>query len=272
MKIVSFNVNGIRSINNKNKLGKKDDINNNVINYLINNIEPDIILLQEIKCNECNIDSLKIYNFNYIFMNTSTIKKGYSGVCILSKIKPINIFYNFENIGKYDFSFINEGRIITLEFENFYLITCYTPNSKPNLERLYERINIWEPLLRKYIKKLKKNKHVILAGDLNVAHNDIDIFTTFGHNRSPGFTIEERNEFTKLLKNCNLIDTFRFLYPNEIKYSYWSNMAKSREKNNGWRLDYFLVDKDLKDNIIESNILDDIYGSDHAPIILNINI
>jgi len=272
MKIISFNINGIRAINNKNKLGIKDTIDNNVINYLIKNIKPNIILLQEIKCSDCNIDSLKIYNYPYTFINTSIIKKGYSGVAILSDIEPLNIYYNFENIGEFDFSFIKEGRIITLEFDNFYLITCYTPNSKPNLERLDERINIWEPLIRKYIKKLKKNKHVILAGDLNVAHQDIDIFTPFGHSKSPGFTNEEKLSFTKLLKNCDLIDTFRFLYPDKIKFSYWSNMAKSREKNNGWRIDYFLIDEKLKNKIIESNILDNIYGSDHAPILLDIDI
>ena len=275
MKIISFNINGIRAINKKNIYGKQLNNNeDNVITNIIKDYIPDILILQEIKCAKCNIDELEKYNeeYPYIYMNNSTIKKGYSGTSILSKIKPLNIYYNFENYNeKLDYDFLHEGRIICLEFEKIYLIACYVPNSKPNLELLEQRINIWEKLIKNYIKKLNKKKSIIYCGDLNVAHEDIDIFSIKGHTKSPGFTNEERNEFSSLLKECNLIDSFRFLYPNEIKFSYWSNLGRSRINNKGWRIDYFLISNKLKNKLIESNILENIYGSDHAPILLELS-
>lgn len=274
MKIISFNINGIRAINKKNIYGNKIDKNEiNVITNIINDYEPDILILQEIKCNKCNIDEFEIYNqyYPYIYMNNSTIKKGYSGISILSKIKPLNIYYNFENYNnKLDYNFIYEGRIICLEFNNIFIIGCYVPNSKPNLERLEQRINIWEKLIQEYIKTLNEIKPVIYCGDLNVAHQDIDIFSIKGHSKSPGFTNEERNEFSILLKECKLIDSFRFLYPDKIKFSYWSNLGKSRINNKGWRIDYFLISNSINNILIESDILDNIYGSDHAPILLEL--
>jgi exodeoxyribonuclease-3 len=275
MKIISFNINGIRAINKKNIYGEQIKNNeDNVITYIIKNYIPDILILQEIKCSECNINELEKYseNYPYIYMNNSTIKKGYSGISILSKIKPLNIYYNFENYNeKLDYNFLYEGRIICLEFEKIFLIASYVPNSKPNLERLEQRIDIWEDLIKKYIKKLNKKKSIIYCGDLNVAHEDIDIFSIKDHHKSPGFTNEERNEFSILLKECKLIDSFRYLYPNEIKFSYWSNLGKSRLKNKGWRLDYFLISNKIKNKLIESNILENIFGSDHAPIYLELN-
>jgi exodeoxyribonuclease-3 len=276
MKIISFNINGIRAINKKNIDGKKIDKNEiNVITNIINVYEPDILILQEIKCSECNINELELYNecYPYIYMNNSSIKKGYSGIGILSKIKPLNIYYNFENyneIQQLDYNFLYEGRIICLEFNKIFIIGCYVPNSKPNLERLDQRINIWEKLIQKYINFLNKIKPVVYCGDLNVAHQDIDIYSIKGHSKSPGFTDQERNEFSILLKECNLIDSFRYLYPDKIKYSYWSNLGRARINNKGWRLDYFLISTKIKKILIESDILDNIYGSDHAPILLEL--
>jgi exodeoxyribonuclease-3 len=275
MKIISFNINGLRAINKKNINGKQIKNNeDNVITYIINNYKPDILILQEIKCAKCNINELDNYiqEYPYIYMNNSIIKKGYSGICILSKIKPLNIYYNFENYDVLDYDFINEGRIICLEFKKIFIIACYVPNSKLKLERLEQRINIWGLLIKKYITILNKKKPVIYCGDLNVAHQDIDIYSIKGHSTAPGFTFEERNDLNILLKECNLIDSFRYLYPDEIKFSYWSNLGRARINNKGWRIDYFLISKRMREKIIESNILDYIYGSDHAPILLELKI
>jgi exodeoxyribonuclease-3 len=264
MKLVSFNINGIRA-NNKNT-------KNNALQTIIDNYDPEIISLQEIKCSDCHIDEFLIYkNYPNIMINPSRARKGYSGVGILSKIKPINVFLDFDFLKKdFDYSFVKEGRLITAEFDNFYVISCYSPNSKDFLKRLDERVNFWEPLLREYINTLQQFKPVILCGDLNVAHNNIDIFNPKTHVNSACFTIQEREAFSKLLNDCKMIDTFRELYPNEVKYTFWSYLARGRIKNNGWRLDYFVISKKLKKKMKNALILDHIYGSDHCPILLEL--
>jgi exodeoxyribonuclease-3 len=277
MKIISWNINGIRSVNQKDKQGKKitNNENENVINSIITEQSPNIICLQEIKCSDQHIKDFDRYKtqYPYIYICCST-KKGYAGVAILSKIEPKKIMYNFEPLedNKLDHNFQTEGRIITLEFDKFYLLSVYTLNSKQKLERLEQRTTVWEPLFRKMINKLQKDKPVILMGDLNVAYNDIDIHSTKGKSKSAGFTDEERKEFGKLIEECEMIDTFRSIYPDKIQYTYFSNFANSRGNNKGWRIDYSCVSKKLKSKVIDSTIHNQYFGSDHCPIKLELSV
>jgi exodeoxyribonuclease-3 len=267
MKIISFNINGLRSVLGKDKTGKKIATGETVIETLIKEQEPDIICLQEIRCSD-NVN-LKIINFEDYGYEDITLncaeKKGYSGTAIFSKVKPLSIKLDFNN---------NEGRIITFEFSKFILINTYVPNAKPDLSRLDYRINTWEKSIRNYIKNLQNisDKHIVYCGDLNVAHNEIDVHSPTGAKNKHGFTLEERDSLQKLLTECKLIDSFRFIHPNEQKYSWFSNFAKSRERGKGWRIDYFLVSQKLKTKIVKADILSDYYGSDHVPIILEFKI
>jgi len=252
MKIIAWNVNGIRSL-----------LKTNYLEELLNKEKPDIFCIGETKLScDSTIDYELLNKYKYKFYGNCK-KSGYSGTAIFSKKKPINVIYGltFNNINIDD-----EGRMITLEFKKYYLIHVYTPNSGQVLNRLDWRVNTWDIYFYNYINYLQNIKPVIICGDLNVAHNDIDIKNKKSNLRSAGFTIEERTSFTNFINNLNLIDSFRFLYPEIIKYSYWSYRMKSREKNIGWRLDYFLLSKKLKNNILNSDILIDTYGSDHAPI------
>ena len=249
MKIISWNINGLRSILKKKNL---DD--------LINNFKPDIFCLGETKINI----SMDIFKDYYSYYNNCNLRKGYSGTVIFTKYKPINIIYGLKGI-------INdEGRVITCEFNNFFLVHVYTPNSGQALQRLDYRVNQWDIFFTNYIVKLQKKKPVILCGDLNVAHQSIDLKNPDKNLRTAGYTIEERDSFNNMLNKTKLIDIFRFLFPKLIKYSYWSYRFKSRDKNIGWRIDYFLISKTLLKNIINSDILEEIKGSDHAPVVLEI--
>jgi len=258
MKIIAWNVNGLRSL-----------LKTEHLNKLLEKEDPDILCLSETKLSDgINLDNY-FSSFKYRYWNSCKIKKGYSGSAIFSKKKPINIYFGFfdEENNNID----NEGRIITLEFKNYYLIHVYTPNSGISLNRLDWRINNWDLKFNNFINNLQKKKSIIVCGDLNVAHNDIDLKNPKKNLKTAGFTIEERNSFNNLLTNSNLIDSFRYLNPNEIKYSFWSHMNKARIKNIGWRIDYFLLSKIFLKKKIYSNILTNILGSDHAPIILFIN-
>ena len=251
MKLISWNVNGIRAC-----LGKG-------FSDFFENINADIFCIQETKCQEGQVDLE--YEGYESFWNSAE-KRGYSGTAIFTKINPINVKYGI-GIEEHD----KEGRIITLEFDKFYLVNNYTPNSKRELERLDYR-QIWEDEIRKYLLNLNKTKPVIMCGDLNVAHKEIDLKNPKTNTHNAGFTIEERNKMTELL-NAGFIDTFRYLYPDkENAYSWWSYMRKAREKNVGWRIDYFIVSKDIKDKIKEASIYSDIMGSDHCPVGLEIDI
>ena len=199
----------------------------------------------------------------YVFYNDAE-KKGYSGTMIFSKEQPINAFYGIND--KYS----DEGRLITLEFEKFYLVTVYSPNSKEELKRLDYRM-VFENDLRTYLTDLKTKKSVIVCGDLNVAHEEIDIKNPKTNQRNAGFTIEERNKMTKLL-DSGFIDTFRYLYPTTITYSWWSYRFNAREKNSGWRIDYFVVSDRIMNLVNNSEIHNEIFGSDHCPIELTINL
>ena len=251
MKLISWNVNGLRAVVNK---GFMD---------FFKEIDADIFALQETKMQEGQLEL--ILDGYYQYWNSAE-KKGYSGTAIFTKEKPLNVTYGL-GIEEHD----KEGRIITLEFEKFYFVDCYTPNSKKELERLDYRM-IWEDEVRKYLKKLDIKKPVIYCGDLNVAHEEIDLKNPKTNRHSAGFTDEERSKMTKLLSE-GFTDTFRYLYPDkENCYSWWSYIGHAREKNVGWRIDYFIVSKTIEEKIEDSIIHDDVMGSDHCPVELDIEI
>ena len=249
MRFVNWNVNGYRAVLNK---GFKD---------FFNNINADIFSIQETKMQEGQSD-INIDGY-YSYMSSAE-KKGYSGTLIYTKIKPLNVIYGIN--GKYN----DEGRVITLEYDNYYFVTAYVPNSGEELKRLDYRM-IFEDDMREYLISLDKIKPVIYTGDLNVAHNEIDIKNPKANVNNAGFTKEERNKMTLLLSS-GFIDTFRYLYNDKILYSWWSYRFHARENNAGWRIDYYLVSDRIKNKVKESTILTDIYGSDHAPILLEMDI
>ncbi|WP_156299700.1 exodeoxyribonuclease III [Streptobacillus canis] len=248
-KYISWNVNGLRAC-----------IKKGFLDYF-NDQKPNIIGLQEIKMSEGQLD-LELPGY-YTYYNYAE-KKGYSGTAIFTDIEPISVTYGI-GIEEHD----KEGRVITAEFEDYYFITVYTPNSKNELERLDYRM-IWEDEFRKYLKNLEKNKPVIVCGDLNVAHKEIDLKNPKTNTRSAGFTIEERNKFTELVES-GFIDTFRYFYPDKIHaYSWWSYRGNARKNNTGWRIDYFCVSDSLKDRLVDAEIHSEIEGSDHCPVVLYI--
>ncbi|WP_346868550.1 MULTISPECIES: exodeoxyribonuclease III [unclassified Clostridium] len=251
MKLISWNVNGIRACVQKGFLDFFKDV------------DADMFCIQESKVQGGQIElDLEGYHQYWNYAE----KKGYSGTAIFTKIEPINVSYGI-GIEEHD----KEGRVITLEFEKFYLVTVYTPNSKSELERLDYRM-VWEDEFRKHLKKLDENKPVIVCGDLNVAHKEIDLKNPKNNRRNAGFTDEERSKFTELL-DSGFIDTFRSFYPDlEGTYSWWSYRFKAREKNAGWRIDYFCTSERLKENLISAKIHTEVLGSDHCPVELKINI
>lgn len=249
MKLVSWNVNGIRACLQKGFLDS------------FHQLDADIFCVQETKMQSGQAD-LEIEGYHY-YLN-SAVKKGYSGTLIYSKEKPLNVFYGM-NKEEHD----QEGRLITLEFENYYVITCYTPNSQNELKRLSYRMK-WEDDFLMYLESL--DKPIILCGDLNVAHQEIDLKNPKSNRKNAGFSDEEREKMTQLL-NHGFIDTYRYLYPlQEGVYSWWSYRFKAREKNAGWRIDYFIVSDSLKDKIIDATIETEIMGSDHCPVTLTIDL
>lgn len=261
MKIVSWNVNGIRAVLAKDKQGKRGTGEKHVLQEMIDEYDPDVLCLQETKCPE-DYDAKLPFEFSKLL--ASKTKKGYSGVAIYSKVKPIQILD--------DFSMNEEGRVLVFEFDKFYVMNTYTPNSKPDLSRLQYRTETWEKEIRAYVNKLQKNKPVIYVSDFNVAHTELDIYSVKGHERAHGFTIEERTAFSALLKECDLIDSWREKHPGEKKYTWYSNFAKSRERNRGWRIDAALVSKSLKNKIENTDILSDYMGSDHVPVYLSVSL
>jgi exodeoxyribonuclease-3 len=248
MKFISWNVNGLRAC-----VGKG-------FNEVFEQLDADFFCLQETKMQKGQLDiefsGYKSY-WNY------AEKKGYSGTAIFARHEPMNVTYGL-GIKEHD----NEGRVITLEMEKFYLVCVYTPNSQDELRRLDYRMQ-WENDFLEYLKKLEMSKPVIICGDMNVAHEEIDIKNPKTNRHNAGFTDEERNKFSVLLNN-GFIDTFRHLYPEQITYSWWSYRFHAREKNAGWRLDYFLVSDKLKQNINDSKIHTEITGSDHCPVELDL--
>ena len=245
MKFISWNVNGIRACMTK---GFMD---------FFKEVDADIFCLQETKLQAGQIEmDLEGYHQYWNYAE----KKGYSGTAIFTKKEPISVAYGL-GIEEHD----KEGRVITLEFDDFYFITVYTPNSQTELARLSYRMT-WEDDFKKYLKKLEEKKPVIFCGDLNVAHKEIDLKNPKTNRKNAGFTDEERAKFTELV-NDGFIDTFRYFYPEmEGIYSWWSYRFKAREKNAGWRIDYFMVSNSLKDRLESAKIHTEIYGSDHCPV------
>ncbi|MGF6907356.1 exodeoxyribonuclease III [Fusobacterium sp. PH5-44] len=249
MKFISWNVNGLRAVVGKGFL------------EYFNQENADFFCLQETKLQKGQID-LNLSGYHQYWNYAE--KKGYSGTAIFTKHKPITIYYGI-GIEKHD----TEGRVITLEYKDFYLINVYTPNSQQELARLEYRME-WEDNFRNYLIKLDQKKPIILCGDLNVAHKEIDLKNPKSNRKNAGFTDEEREKMTQLL-DSGFVDTFRFIYPDlkEI-YSWWSYRFKAREKNAGWRIDYFIISERLTNNIIEAKIMTEITGSDHCPVSLEL--
>lgn len=251
MKLISWNVNGLRACVQKGFLDYFNEVN------------ADVFCIQESKLQAGQID-LDLPGYHQYWNYAE--KKGYSGTAIFSKVEPISVSYGL-GIEEHD----KEGRVITLEFEKFYMITVYTPNAQSGLARIAYRME-WEDAFRAYLKKLEESKPVVVCGDLNVAHNEIDLKNPKTNRGNAGFSDEERGKFGELL-NAGFIDTFRHFYKDkEGMYSWWSYRFKAREKNAGWRIDYFLVSESLKDNLRAAEIHTEIMGSDHCPVMLEIEL
>ncbi|RYM06060.1 exodeoxyribonuclease III [Sporolactobacillus sp. THM7-7] len=252
MKLISWNVNGFRA------LQKKIDVT-----QWLNEINPDVVCFQETKLQPDQVD---LTTPNYHQYWHSAERKGYSGTGILTREKPLNVTYGM-GIEKHD----HEGRLITAEYDQAYVLTVYTPNSQRGLKRLDYRLE-WGSDFVHYLLRLDQNKPVIFCGDLNVAHQEIDLKNPRANMKNAGFTVQEREDFSKLLSS-GFVDSFRYLYPNlEGAYSWWTYRNNARERNIGWRLDYFVVSKRLASKIKDSKILSDVFGSDHCPVELDIDI
>lgn len=267
MKLVSWNVNGIRAVHKKE-----------LFVPFVKDVQADIICLQETKAEQ---DQSEVDLTGYQeYWNSSKGKKGYSGTAIFTKHKPLNVLYDFpaDIAKKYklaDDGYGNpneEGRVVALEMDSFYIVTVYTPNSKDDLSRLTLRHKVWDPAFLEYMVKLEKKKPVIFCGDINVAHQPIDLANPKQNEGEHGFTKEER-EGIDLMVKAGFIDTFRHLHPDDDKqYSWWTHWANARARNVGWRIDYFFASKTLKHHIQEAGIRQDIFGSDHCPVTLEISL
>ena len=251
MKLISWNVNGLRAAMTKGFMDA------------FNELDADMFCLQETKLQP---EQIEMVLPGYEQYWNSAVKKGYSGTAIFTRVKPLSVV-NGIGIEEHD----QEGRVITAEYDNFYLVTCYTPNSQRELARVDYRMT-WEDAFRAYLLELDKKKPVILCGDLNVAHNEIDLKNPKTNRKNAGFSDEEREKMTELL-GAGFTDTFRFLYPDAVDaYSWWSYMGKARDRNVGWRIDYFVTSQRLDDAIVEAKIHSQILGSDHCPVELEINV
>ena len=251
MKLISWNVNGLRAVVGK---GFVD---------IFNGLDADIFCVQETKLQAGQID-LELPGYEQYWNYAE--KKGYSGTAVFTRVKPLNVTYGL-GIEEHD----TEGRVITVEYETFYLVNVYTPNSKDGLARLPYRME-WEDVFRMYLKMLEESKPVVVCGDLNVAHEEIDLKNPKTNRKNAGFSDEERGKMTELL-DAGFIDTFRYFYPDKAgEYSWWSYRFNARKNNAGWRIDYWLVSETLKDKIVDAKIHSDILGSDHCPVELEIDL
>ena len=251
MKLVSWNVNGLRACMNK---GFAD---------FFQEVDADLFAIQETKMQEGQLSDAMKFDGYHMYMNSAE-RKGYSGTLVYAKEEPLQVMYDIAG------DETKEGRVITLEYPDFYFVCAYVPNSKDGLARLPYRME-WEGYLKAHLLKLNEKKPVIYTGDLNVAHEEIDIKNPKTNRRNAGFTDEERDSFKKNLLTI-LKDSYRTLYPDKVEYSWWSYRFKAREKNAGWRIDYWLVSEELMPKVKDSKILTDIYGSDHCPVQLEIEL
>ncbi|HWS30687.1 MAG TPA: exodeoxyribonuclease III [Clostridia bacterium] len=253
MRFISWNVNGLRAC-----VGKGFE-------EFFTTADADVVAIQETKLQIGQID-LSFEGYESYF--NSAVKKGYSGTAVYTRVKPISVAFDFPEEG--ELYFFGEGRVITLEFEEYYFVNVYTPNAQRELTRLPFRME-WEDAFRAYLLKLDEKKPVIICGDLNVAHQEIDIKNAKSNRGNAGFTDEEREKFTVLLES-GFVDSFRHLYPDrKDAYTWWSYMGNARAKNVGWRIDYFVVSKSIADRVKESAICPEVYGSDHCPVMLEID-
>lgn len=258
MKIVSWNVNGLRAILRKG----------NFLDFL-NAENPDIVCIQETKAKQGQAE-VDLPEYEEIW--NSAERPGYSGTAIFTKIKPLSISTDFPTLTPCADQFGNpstEGRVLTVEFPDFYLVNVYTPNSKRSLERLELRHNTWDKAYLEYLKQLEKTKPVITCGDFNAAHTEIDIARPKENQKNAGFTVEEREGITNYI-NAGFVDTFRTLHPDTIKYTWWSHLGHARANNIGWRIDYFFISSSLRNKLKSAEIYDQILGSDHCPISIEI--
>lgn len=253
MKALTWNVNGLRAVRKKG------------FDEIIKDLDCDIIGIQETKMQENQLD--KVVDGYFMYFNDA-FKKGYSGTCVLSKVEPIKVYKNFEYLNSDIHN--DEGRILTLEFDRYFFVTVYVPNSQDALRRIEYRKQ-FDSDFSNYLNELKKTKHVIVCGDFNVAHEPIDLKNPEANMMNPGFSLEERVDLTKLLLT-GFVDVFRYTYPDKVKYSWWSMRFNARSNNAGWRIDYFLVNNELIDRVTKIKILDNIYGSDHCPVLLEVNL
>ena len=254
MKIFSWNVNGLRSV-----------INKGALQQFITEYRPDILCIQETKAKQGQAE-IDLIEYEEIW--NSAERPGYSGTAIFTKIKPISVNYSLPTGQIFADEFgdpLSEGRIITAEFDKFFLVNVYTPNSKRALERLGLRERLWDPAVLDFIKELEKSKPVIMCGDFNAAHTEMDLARPETNHHNAGFTDEERSGVTNIIKS-GFIDTFRALHPDERRYTWWSHMANARARNIGWRIDYFFISDALKENLKSAEIYENVTGSDHCPI------
>ena len=245
MKLISWNVNGLRACMKKG------------FSEFFTEVDADIFALQETKMQENQLDDSMLFEGYHRYMNSAE-RKGYSGTMVYTKKEPLSVTYEIEG------DVTKEGRVITLEYEDFWFVCAYVPNSKDGLARLDYRME-WEEMLLAHLNRLNESKPVVYCGDLNVAHNEIDIKNPSSNRRNAGFTDEERSRFSILLEN-GYADTFRTLYPDTVKYSWWSYRFKARERNAGWRIDYFVVSQRFMDRVKDAMIFDEQTGSDHCPV------
>ena len=250
LRIFSWNVNGIRSVIRKGALQK-----------FIKEYEPDILCLQETKAKQ---GQAEIDLPEYEELWNSAERPGYSGTAIFTKIKPLSIKNSFDDT-------LKEGRVLTAEFEKFYLVDVYTPNSKPDLSRLKLRETEWDPGFLEYLKELERFKPVVVCGDFNAAHEEIDLARPKTNHHSAGFTDEERRGISNLI-SAGFVDTFRSLNPNAVRYTWWSHWGQARVRNVGWRIDYFFVSKSLRDKLKSAEIYENVMGSDHCPISIELEV
>ena len=254
LRIFSWNVNGLRAV-----------IRKGALQDFINAYDPDILCIQETKAKQGQAE-IDLPEYEEIW--NSAERPGYSGTAIFSKIKPLSTRNNLPTDLKFEDQFgdpLTEGRVLTAEFERFFLVDVYTPNSKNELERLYLREKLWDPEFLKYLKSLETKKPVVVCGDFNAAHEEIDIARPDTNHHSAGFTDEERRGITNII-NAGLVDSFRELHPDEVRYTWWSHWGAARANNVGWRIDYFFVSKELLPSLKSAEIYENVMGSDHCPI------
>lgn len=258
MKIYSWNVNGLRAVINKGALQK-----------FITYEDPDILCVQETKAKQGQAE-IDFPEYEEIW--NSAERPGYSGTAVFTKVKPLSVHNTLPVNCNFKDDFgdpCNEGRVLTVEYEHFYLVNVYTPNSKRALERLKLRETLWDPTFLKYLKELEKTKPVVVCGDFNAAHEEIDLARPTANHHNAGFTDEERQGITNLI-NAGFIDTFRTLHPGAERYTWWSHWGHARENNVGWRIDYFFISKSLQKNLKSAEIYESYFGSDHCPISIDL--